>query len=79
MGRGKAAFTRYKLSRASQVPGMHDQTFHASYDKFDGFNFEGSCDFHHCTCLKLPRVHYQHVTCTSQLASCKHGLSTISG
>jgi hypothetical protein len=38
----KAAFTRYKLARVSQVPGMSAQTFHASYEKFDRLSFEVS-------------------------------------
>jgi hypothetical protein len=39
------AFTRRKFIRASQVPGMRAQTFHASHGKFERLNSEASCDF----------------------------------
>jgi hypothetical protein len=42
-------FTQCKLTRAIQMPTMSEQTFNASYEKFDRFNFEASCDFHYTT------------------------------
>jgi hypothetical protein len=66
---GYAAFTRFKLVRATQVPGMRAQAFHASHEKFDRFNFEASCDVHYSTYNKNLRAHPQHLTRASQLAS----------
>jgi hypothetical protein len=71
---GYAAFTRFKLVRATQVPGMRAQVCHVSYEKFDRFNFEASCDFHYSTYNKNLRAHHQHLTLASQLASCKRRL-----
>jgi hypothetical protein len=67
----KATFTPYKLARKSQVPGMHAQMSHASYEKF---NLEASCDFQYSTCVKCLCMHSQHFTHVSQLVSCKRCL-----
>jgi hypothetical protein len=68
----KAAFTLCKLARASQVPEMRAQSFHASYGSFDRLNLEASCDFH-STCVKRLRSHPRHLTRARKFASCKRG------
>jgi hypothetical protein len=60
-----------------KVPGMRAQKFHASYGKFNSYNFEASCDLHYSTCMKRLRAHLRHLTPARQLASCKRGLSDI--
>jgi hypothetical protein len=67
----RTAFTPCNLTRASQVPGMRAQTFHANCEKFDRFNYEVSCGFPYSTCMKRLLSHAQHLTRASQLESCK--------
>lgn len=69
-----AASTPCRLARASEVPGMRAQTFHASYEQFEMFNFEANWAFHCYTCTQRLHAHPRHMTRASQL-SCKRHLN----
>jgi hypothetical protein len=64
------------MVRASHVPGMRAQDFHAIYEQSNMFNFESSCDFNHSTSMKRLPVHPRHLTRASQHASCKRDFKT---
>jgi hypothetical protein len=73
----KAAFTRYKFARASQVPGMRAQTFLESRIMENTTSFKLRRVKVFITCTKHLRAHPRHLTCESQLAWCKHGWRNV--
>jgi hypothetical protein len=68
------AFTRCKLVRASQDPGIRTQTFHASRIMEAATRFKVKPVEVSITCVKNLRAHRRDLTRVSQLASCKRGL-----
>jgi hypothetical protein len=71
----KAEFTRFKFARASHVPGMRAQTFHASRVMEVATRFKAKPVEFSTTCMKRLRSHPLHLTRASQLALCKRVLS----
>jgi hypothetical protein len=70
----QAAFTRCKLSRASQVPGMGAQTFHASRITRNSLQSWACRTFH----MKSLRAHPKNPTRARQLVSCKREQHAVS-
>jgi hypothetical protein len=59
----KAACTRCKLARVSQVAGIRAQTFHASYGKFDRLRFEANCDLREMSAGASSRLDSREPSC----------------
>jgi hypothetical protein len=70
----KAAFTRCKLARASEVPGTRAQTFRASRIMEVATRFRVQPVELSMTRMKRLHAYHRNLTRASQLASCKRGL-----
>jgi hypothetical protein len=71
----RAAFIRWKFARASQVPGMRTQTFHASRIMEVTARFKVQPVVPSITCMKRLPAHLRDLTRAREFASCKHGFN----